>query len=115
LDGEGEETEEIAAFPGPYGGLPAVQFLMEGKLGGLAEPSPTLLNRTSEGLFPCMDEEVFLEILLAGEVLATDLTLVGPDVQVRHVDVPSKVELGRERLATCVVVAGDVVDLRSNH
>ena len=58
---------------------------------------------------------MFLQILLAREVLLTDFAWVGAYVQVRDVDMSSQVEFGREGLGTRGVVAGVVVDLRSHH
>ena len=69
-------------------------FLVKRELGCLAEPSSTILNWAGEGLFPSVDEEMFLEVLFAGKVLETDLARVGPDIQVRDVDMSAKVELG---------------------
>lgn len=80
MDGDGEEAEDAAALPGLDGCLAEMKLLVEGELGGLAEPSSALLNRAREGLFPCMDEEMLLEVLLACEVLETDLARVGLDV-----------------------------------
>lgn len=76
----GQQTEQVAAGPGPDGCLAEVEFLVESQLGGLAEPSSTLLNWTLKRPFPSVDEEMLLEILLACEVLLTNLTGVRTDV-----------------------------------
>lgn len=94
LDRESQETQQISAFPGLYHCLAVVIFLVKRELGCLAESSSALLNWAGEGLFPCVDEEMFLEVLFASKVLETDLAGVGPDIQVRDVDMPAKVELG---------------------
>lgn len=69
-------------------------FLVERELRGLSEPSSAILYWTGVGLFPSVDEEVFLEVLLASEVLVTGLARIGPNIQVRDIDMSTKVELG---------------------
>lgn len=80
MDRDCEETEDVATSPGLDGSLTVMKLLMERELGGLAETSSALENRAREGLFPCMDEEMLLKVLLASEVLETDLARIGLDV-----------------------------------